>query len=134
MGSCVPPELKAMIIDRIVNAIIGRWPKHKIKDMLKTDYGISVRHCERFIAEARKVIIERTNVVKTEHIAMSIGTYAEIIRQALKNGNYLTAVKAQQHLDELLGLQAPKAKEQFGAGADQGTPLQIIERIRAKMS
>lgn len=100
-----PPKITEESIAFAELAYSRRLHKHAIKALLRQQFALSARSCERVLARARERILERTGKPKDEHRMDSLMFYDSIIRDSAAQIRY--KILAQERIDKLLGLEAP---------------------------
>jgi len=90
-----------------VEAIIRYKPIHKWKLLkrVQLEFGVSLRTAQEYCLRAKQKLLLHLSDLKSEHRATSLSVYESIINSP-KSSN-MDKVKAQNSIDELLGLKAP---------------------------
>lgn len=110
-------------VELVRTLLCSRYPKYKIKRLLKERYDVCPRTVENYLARARRELVEATGQGKDEHVADAYAFYLSI----LENRETATRdkLKAQERMDKLLGLEMP---QKFAATDTRGNDLNADER------
>jgi len=96
-------ELRARILLCVEMMGVRRWKKHQIKRAFKQEYGASWRQTERYIAAARKILLEESQAPADEHRSDALAFYARVLDSG--DASWRDKIRAQNSIDKLLGLQ-----------------------------
>jgi hypothetical protein len=90
-----------------VEEILRYKPIHKWKLLKKVqlEFNVSLRQAQEYCLRAKEKLCLHLDEIKKEHRATSLSVYESIINSS-KSSN-MDKVKAQNSIDELLGLKAP---------------------------
>ena len=69
-----------------------------------TQWGVSTRQADNYIADARKVIVADVNRERTEIVAEMLHTCQTIIKKGMQGGNYNAVLGAMNRIAALGGL------------------------------
>lgn len=105
-----------------VEMMLGRHArKGQIHRFIKDKYGVEWRTVDIYIARARVNLLERLRQTKENHRCQSLALYEEI----LLTGNPREKILAQERIDKLLGLEAPRS---IAVGGIEGSaPIKIAD-------
>lgn len=106
------PKITEEAIQMAEMALSRRIHKGSIKVLLKREFGIEHRSCERVLARARERLLERTDRPKEDHRADAYAFYDSVLRD--KNAKVRDKILAQKRIDSLLGLDSPLRLEHTG--------------------
>ena len=89
-----------------------RWQKWKIKKAIIKKWGVTPRTCENYLASARVGLVEQASAPTHDHTADAYGFYLSVVQD--KTASTANKIKAQNSIDKLLGLEAPKRVQVSG--------------------
>lgn len=109
-----PQEIEKRVDD--VETLLGRRArKSQIHEIICKKYNVDWRTVDLDIGRARARLLQRLNETKNEHKSKALALYEQI----LLTGNPREKILAQERIDKLLGLEAPR---QIGIGGGDGMP------------
>ncbi len=89
--------------------------KSQIHSIICKKYNCDWRTVDNYVNRARARLLLRLNETKTEHRSKSLALYQQVI----VTGTPREKILAQERIDKLLGLEAPRL---FGHGGAEGMP------------
>jgi hypothetical protein len=92
-------------VDECRQLLIHRATKAEIKRVMRQRYGADRATTERYLASAREALLIEIRETKDWMRAQSLAVYSQVIRA--KDATHRDRIKAQAHIDKLLGLHAP---------------------------
>lgn len=115
-------------VDLCITLLATRMHKSQIKSAIRQfvakqmgiDREVSARTCEEYLSRAREQMAERRKQTTDQHINNGLGLYEQLIRDS-KTPHHVK-LRAQERIDILLGIEAPKRTEITGA---EGAPLLV---------
>jgi hypothetical protein len=106
-------EKRVDFVEEQIEAGIRR--RSELHKLVGKKFGVNWRTVDEYLGRARARLLERLRQTKDEFRSQSLATYQSI----LKNGNSREKILAQERIDKLLGLEAPRI---FGHGGADGMP------------
>lgn len=107
-------------VDNVEKMMTLGWRKSEIKRLMKMKYGVSHRSVHRYMACARKRMLEATQKPREEHIADAYAFYQRAKRD--EDSTAVSRIKAQERIDKLFGLEAHTRSVTMGVSL---TPQEI---------
>jgi hypothetical protein len=99
---------KALRIAQIVRLISNGAVTSELVRFAASEWQVSSRQADNYIAEARKVIIEDVNRDRSVVVAEMIHTCQTIIKKGMQGGNYNAVLGAMNRIAALGGLDQGK--------------------------
>lgn len=98
----ISKEQQTQLVQLIIKMLNMRKYTSEIKQAIAQEYGLATRSVERYIARARKEIVQDTNLSVDEHRGEAFHFYRSIINDA--NSTRRERLQARERIDKLLGL------------------------------
>lgn len=124
---------RAELVERVAlvkKMLCGGYAKCDVKRLIASKFGVDFRTIERYLARARREILDDIGIPKDEHQGNSLTFYKSVLSDP-KARNF-EKLKAQERIDKLLGLESPQRHEHTGS---EGGPVQydctIHEQIQS---
>ena len=109
-------------IQQCIELLALRRTRSEITDHLCKLHGISWQTVSNYLGRARKLMLERSQRPKHDHIADAFALYENVIKDS--SATKKERLAAQMGLNDLLGLNAPKRAEISGP---EGAPIAVGE-------
>ena len=116
----IPHEDKAERIETTRSLLAIGSSDGEIKRAVSAKYKCSPRSVERYIKDARKLLLEATQQSADEHRAGAFAFYSHMKLNAARDCD---KIRAQERIDKLLGIELPQKIEHSTA---KGSPLEIV--------
>ena len=88
------------VVDQFTNGAMAG----KVRQFCQTEWGISGRQADNYIAKARKLIQEDCRRERQEYAAEQVAILYKILERSMKSGNFACALGASQQLAKLCRL------------------------------
>lgn len=107
-------------VQQCIELLALRRTRHEIIAAMTAEYGVHWQTVDRYLLRAREVMLERSQRPKRDHIADAFSLYENVIKDPMATRK--ERLQAQDGLNDLLGLRAPRRTEI--SGPDEG-PIEI---------
>jgi hypothetical protein len=115
-------------IYQVSQYLAQRIPKHKIKKLLSTKYGIGARQAENYLAWAREYSLEQSQRPREDHVSDALSLYERIIRNP--DSTQREQMDAQAAIRQMLGLDQPtKIAPTTPDGESTLVPQHVISQL-----
>ena len=95
---------KILRVNQIVRMLVNCASRSSIVQFAASEWGLSLRQTDNYIAEAREIIREDANIERSDFLAARLQTIDKVIQQGLKQNQLSAVIGALKLQAEVLGL------------------------------
>lgn len=95
---------KILRINQIVRMLVNCASRSSIVQFAASEWGLSLRQVDNYIAEAREIIRTDANIERSDYLAARLQTIDKVIQQGLKQNQLSAVIGALKLQAEVLGL------------------------------
>ena len=95
---------KILRVNQVVRMLVNCASRSAIVQFSASEWGLSARQTDVYIAEAREILREDANIDRHDYLAARLQTIDKVIQQGLKQNQLSAVIGALKLQSEVLGL------------------------------